>query len=1401
MELKIYSQSGAVKAVVSPEDSSTNSKEIMGDNVLTLSFKHYLCVSIDVNDYADFMGERFFAMEQYTPTQKSSVEWEYTIQFYGLECLIKRILVLQLADNENEPVFSLTAPAIEHVRLFVDNINRAMFTSDWKVGEVIATPNLTVDYSGTFINKGLDEVADLASTEWWIEGQTVNLSRCEHGSPLTLGYRKGLLSLTRDTNENAKFFTRLFPTGSRRNIDRETYGYSRLQLPDRQKYLEQNTQYGVIEHFEESAFADIYPRRTGTVGTVRDEEKKGENGKPFSIYYFTDPSLNFDPNDYLLPGLVATVVFQSGELNGRDFEVNYHSSGHEFEIITQFPYDDETQLPGGSLVPKAGDEYILYNIRMPDEYIQRAELELEQAVLDYMEKNRLDKSAYKGPTDYIDLAGREVTLTLGQAVRLESDEFFPVTGYRLSRISRIVRKVNHPLQADIEIADLADRGKMSSLEGGIDQANRYVQAALGGLPGIIKSWETTPATDTNLFSARKTEREFLSKIRADVAQKRITFREGIKGNILESEHPFLSGQFGTGFKAWMKNGQSYFEMDNLFVRRETIFSKLTIAEIKAVGGQILVSLASLYCTKMQDRDEDEDGKPTGSEWPFYRCYFDDGGENPVNMFGVGDQAICRRFTGRAVKYYWRLVSGVGADYIDLSKSDADGSGVPEEGDEIVQFGNRGDTSRQSAILISAYGTDSPSIRQYAGIDSYDLTGKEVTSISPSGNRFTGLTTMGDNNSYARFDPITKRMTIKGTLVQSSAGDTQPLGFFRGEYNSSYTYYEGDQVTYQGSYYRYIYATPSSTLPTNTAYWTVLAAKGEPGTNGVASDWKTLAYQKSATNPGSPYDTSPIPYGWQDYPDSQAEGDDKWWMIVAFVHWTGTEWLAGSYYDGYFYAGSWSEPIPVTGEDAEVQFIDFKFCVTSDLNPPYWSDYLASLLNPDGWDDQPPQMPTGGAIWMIQAWKLAGGMTLAGTWSAPVRISGEDGSPGKDGSEIEYIYSRTIGPHVEEGIVPAPNNDDDYVPPGWTDDPQGVSETYKYEWISTRKKVNGIWGGFSTAALWAKWGMDGKEGAFYEYRFRASTSTTSPGVPPIGDNPSGWSTITPILTDLSYLWMTQAKKNADGTLYLGETWSTPVRITGERGTNGKIGPAPVYCGKYEEGKIYYGTEDRVDIVEYNGFHYVARVDAGEFSDVPPDNTGSWNPFGSEFVSVATDLLLTPRANIAGWIFRNERMESQSGNAFLDGNNGLLSLAGGKILLKEDGSGRLANGGIEWDTEGNITIQSNRNGYRIEIDPHSVDKLRFITPEGSDVGAIGFYNGGGASAGNLSLTNLTSSGQYDASVRVSPRNFHLMSVEQSQFSVTLRIDGKLIISMINLPTSASGLASGSLWRDGTLLRIVP
>lgn len=732
MELKVYNRKGVLKLTVSPSENSTRQKRLMGDHVLGLSFTAFECVPLEVYDYVDFEGVRFWITEEYAPKQTSTVEWEYDCKFYGIESLMRQALVLKIVDGENDPIFSLTAPAREHMALIVANINRQMGTTDWKVGEVLSTENLTLDYEGTYCDEALSMLADAAKTEFWTDGMTVNLCRCEYGDEAVLGYDNGLVSLERESADNVKFFTRLFPIGSTRNIDPDEYGYSRLQLPSRRSYVEQNTQQGIVEHYERDAFSGIYPRRIGTLSGVRSEQHTDDDGEPFTIYYVKDTSLTFDPNSYEIGGLVKQMTFQSGELNGRDFEVNYDTKTREFEIITQWPYDDDTQLPGGLLIPKVGDEYILWNIRMPREYYPLAEQEFAEAVDEYLLEHGQDRYVYKGRTDYVEVARRRLTLDVGRRVRLESDEYFPGTGYRTSRITSISQNVQYPSEMDIEVSDVLGKGALEKIDEELGEVRHYAKTASAGLPDIVRSWENTPASDFNLFSAKRSRKEFLNKRENDTAQGLITFEQGLRlggfksgiaggeidaaGNAellsvvvrsLLRSPSFVDGLLGSGWQLEMDaDGISYLAVDRLTVRQTMRVLELLVEKVRSVGGELVVSAAD---GKVSGVDMDAAGQ-------HYLLTFEMG-----CPFVAGDLVRCKVEGGAASKSYWVEIASVEGGVARVAASEF-GNALPAVGDECVLMGSTSDPQRQGLILISATDDGQPHIDVMSGVSGKTLAG-------------------------------------------------------------------------------------------------------------------------------------------------------------------------------------------------------------------------------------------------------------------------------------------------------------------------------------------------------------------------------------------------------------------------------------------------------------------------------------------------------------------------------------------------------------------------------------------------------------------------------------------------------------------------------------------------------
>lgn len=501
--------------------------------------------------------------------------------------------------------------------------------------------------------------------------------------------------------------------------------------------------------------------------------------------------MNWNPKDYEIPDLDYMLKFQTGELAGRgtdgSFQAAWHEDTREWEIINVYP-DDTTQIPGGTIIPTPGDQYIPWNFAMPQEYITEAEQEYKQAVDDYLNTYSFDPNKYTGTTDRNYIEKNHTPLHIGWNVRLLSDQYFEaIGGYKDTRITKVQRKLNDLCQATITCSDEVGTGWKSSVDNSLNslryevarQAEQYVY-------DIIKSFETKTPSDNNVFSALKSLKTLLRKDQSDgtsfllkllggaefgvfasgisganidaqgaaellslVLRGALTigeYKKGLKGAKIDEEGAadllsilvrdgiesanFSTGALGAGFCLKKdENGDSYLEVDRMLVRKVATFILLLIQQIKHVGGQIILTLASMSCIKVEDKGD------------FYRCYFEntDGEKTIEQEFVVGDLARAQTFNVKegvnqnvTNTYYWRAVVGTGDNYIDLSKTDCDaGSTEPKAGDDIVQLGNKSDATRQAAIILSAYGNDAPYFKLYRGINSYSLDGKEFVSFSRS----------------------------------------------------------------------------------------------------------------------------------------------------------------------------------------------------------------------------------------------------------------------------------------------------------------------------------------------------------------------------------------------------------------------------------------------------------------------------------------------------------------------------------------------------------------------------------------------------------------------------------------------------------------------------------------------
>lgn len=794
MELKIYDKANNLRLTASPNTSSSVTEEIGGECSVSASFTHTEYIPLDVDDYIELEGVRYKVKSRYRPKQKNTQTYEYSVKFYApIHDAEDTLMLFQEGGTTSE--FSYDGGPREHLQLWIDNMNRRAGGNLWSIGTVITADNKTIDYRNVKCWDaafGSNGIVATFETEMWADGYAINLCKAERGEMVELGYLQGLTNLAQEDNGEVKFFTRLFPLGSTRNIDATKYGYSRLQLPDRSIYVDKNVDlYGVKEETEETAFSEIYPKYIGTVSSVRTEEKTSEEGRKYTVYYFKDNGMNWNPKDYEIPDLDYMLKFQTGELAGRgtdgSFQAAWHEDTREWEIINVYP-DDTTQIPGGAIIPQPGDQYIPWNFAMPQEYITEAEQEYKQAVDDYLNTYSFDPNKYTGTTDRNYIEKNHTPLHIGWNVRLLSDQYFgAIGGYKDTRITKVQRKLNDLCQATITCSDEVGTGWKSSVDNSLDslryevakQAEQYVY-------DIIKSFETKTPSDNNVFSALKSLKTLLRKDQSDstnfllkllggaefgvfasgisganidaqgaaellslVLRGALTigeYKKGLKGaNIdeqgvadllsilvrsgIESAN-FSTGALGAGFCLKKdENGDSYLEVDRMLVRKVATFIRLLIQQIKHVGGQIILTPASMSCVKIEDKGD------------FYRCYFEntDGERTIEQEFVVGDLARAQTFNVKegvnenvTNTYYWRAVVGTGDNYIDLSKTDCDaGSTEPKAGDDIVQLGNKTDATRQAAIILSAYGNDAPYFKLYRGINSYSLDGKEFASFSRS----------------------------------------------------------------------------------------------------------------------------------------------------------------------------------------------------------------------------------------------------------------------------------------------------------------------------------------------------------------------------------------------------------------------------------------------------------------------------------------------------------------------------------------------------------------------------------------------------------------------------------------------------------------------------------------------
>ena len=693
------------------------------------------------------------------------------------------------------------------------------------VDEDTASKSVLVSYDNTSIYDALTLIADAFDVEWWIVGNIIYFGKCQFGEEtesvdLTLGEN---VSDMGNAKSSADFATRFYVYGSDKNLrnyrkndrgesvalgvvtDRlmlpkgtdyiDLYKYdtegNRVYITDAAYNADTNTEMPSEEVVENTiVFDDVYPKQDATITdvfvyrTAPIKDSEGNVVKKINIYWCKVDGFIFD-RKYLLEGKTIQMMFQSGLLSGMTFDVTFnpandavkHPDGsvnkdaQRWELVYNTDYGRE--LPDETLKPSVGDKIVFVNfdakLVTEGDMVADAEKKLYTTAVDYIKKQATDNQTYDC-TIMCDVARDGFTLDVGQRVRLVNAAFF-----RTPRKSRVIGweipldiPYDNPVYTIGEAVSYSTIGTLSKSVEALTAQGQRRESESGGVY-LIRSYDNvTPATDLNAYSALRALRQFVNAVDDDDVAGLLKFAKGLQSS------GFMEGSFGRGFELMKdRNGHSYLEIDEIFVRMRAVFESLEIKHVSHVGGENILSPAGIECyrvetvpaqTGLRSSDGadllDKDGERLTAEATdtnVYRCFFKttDGERTIYNQFAVGDLALCREFNTKKNadgttlgRYYWRAVVGVGTDYIDLSITDClEGSDVPLKGDTIVCLGNKSDKARQNAVVVSSYGVGSPSIKMYQGIKTFALSDDNApVIISPDGNKFTGdfVSRSGDN---------------------------------------------------------------------------------------------------------------------------------------------------------------------------------------------------------------------------------------------------------------------------------------------------------------------------------------------------------------------------------------------------------------------------------------------------------------------------------------------------------------------------------------------------------------------------------------------------------------------------------------------------------------------------------
>ena len=385
--MRIYDKTGEVLLDIPVDDDSYRYRAIAQAKKVELRYSLVDHVELHTGAYIGYQGERYTLWYPSDFKKEGTRVFDYTVTFGGNEEILKKYKYKLLSDKPYKLKFVMTATPGMFMELLVDNLN--LYDSGWTVGTVIEAPEKLLSFNHEKCWAVLGRLAEEFDTEFEIVGKTINLRKVEYykDAPLKLSYGKGngfLPGVGRANQGDNLPVEILYVQGGERNIDYSAYGSQTLLLPKSQELEYQGRRYKTdkdgmyvtradrpLSSYNEDSYdaSDIYPSRVGTVSETDTEPGEDTDGNDVTFYNFYDSSVpaNLNFEDCLIAGQTMTVIFQTGRLAGREFDVKYVHDGRKFEIVSS--EQDGMTLPNASLYPEVGDKYAVFNISLPAAYV------------------------------------------------------------------------------------------------------------------------------------------------------------------------------------------------------------------------------------------------------------------------------------------------------------------------------------------------------------------------------------------------------------------------------------------------------------------------------------------------------------------------------------------------------------------------------------------------------------------------------------------------------------------------------------------------------------------------------------------------------------------------------------------------------------------------------------------------------------------------------------------------------------------------------------------------------------------------------------------------------------------------------------------------------------------------